>query len=369
VRAGAGGVAAVGTFAARPWPVNQRCLRVLGRILTSGTLVVASLGMWVMFGGVFRALCAAAILVFAVCSVVYVVNGRHRPVVVSGLVVTFLLLSPVEVSIARRPGPPGVVPLEMGLPGPALRERAKRGEVVLGGCIVGASNRAGLLSGDGDALPNPPLQRTWSSLTLGTTPLNASVVGQLPVTSTKRRRFWLLAAIAVAMLGSLTVATKLLFQIWILPTDEMYPTRPAGTRAWAREFAVGSQSIQDVHHGDIVVFDANLGGQTQTFLWRVIALPGETIRSEGADIVVDGKRLDREFVRIDGDFEIFREKVHGRAYEIALSKKPDGPPLFVETKVPSDTLFVLGDNRTSARDSRVLGPIPVKKLKGRLLSR
>ena len=28
------------------------------------------------------------------------------------------------------------------------------------------------------ALPNPPLQRTRSSLTLGTTPLNAKVVGQ-----------------------------------------------------------------------------------------------------------------------------------------------------------------------------------------------
>jgi ATP-dependent Clp protease protease subunit len=32
--------------------------------------------------------------------------------------------------------------------------------------------------GAAQVLPNPPLQRTWSSLTLGTTPLNASAVSQ-----------------------------------------------------------------------------------------------------------------------------------------------------------------------------------------------
>ena len=34
-------------------------------------------------------------------------------------------------------------------------------------------------------LPNLPLQRTWSSLTLGTRPLNGKVVGQLEVTMPK----------------------------------------------------------------------------------------------------------------------------------------------------------------------------------------
>jgi hypothetical protein len=117
--------------------VKQRLLRVLGRTLVSATLVMAVVALWGLSGGAFRMLCAATILVFAACSVAYAVNGRHRPMILSGLVVSLLLVSPVEVSIARRSGPPGVVPLEMGLPGPRLKERARRGEVVLGGCIVG----------------------------------------------------------------------------------------------------------------------------------------------------------------------------------------------------------------------------------------
>lgn len=33
-------------------------------------------------------------------------------------------------------GPPKLVPLVMGLPRPEMVERAKRGEVILGGCLV-----------------------------------------------------------------------------------------------------------------------------------------------------------------------------------------------------------------------------------------
>ena len=117
--------------------MEHRWLRTLGRTLASAALVVNALGLWVMGGVVFRLLSAAAILVFAACSVGYVVSGRPRMMKLTGHLVIFLLLSPVEVSIARRSGPPGIVPPEMGLAGPALRERARRGEVVLGGCLVG----------------------------------------------------------------------------------------------------------------------------------------------------------------------------------------------------------------------------------------
>jgi hypothetical protein len=92
------------SFLQGPWSVNHRWLRLLGRTIASATLVIYALGPWVMSGGAFRIPCAAAMLVFAACSVAYVVNDRHRPLMVSGVVVTFLLFSPVEVSIARRSG-------------------------------------------------------------------------------------------------------------------------------------------------------------------------------------------------------------------------------------------------------------------------
>jgi hypothetical protein len=43
---------------------------------------------------------------------------------------------PIDVSILYWPGRPRIVPLVMGLPAPATIQRAQRGEVALGGCIV-----------------------------------------------------------------------------------------------------------------------------------------------------------------------------------------------------------------------------------------
>ena len=50
-----------------------------------------------------------------------------------GLALTF---SPLDVFPIPKVGPPRLVPLVMGLPTRETAERAKRGEVLLGGCIV-----------------------------------------------------------------------------------------------------------------------------------------------------------------------------------------------------------------------------------------
>jgi hypothetical protein len=47
-----------------------------------------------------------------------------------------LSFSPVDVFPFRHGGPPRLVPLVMGLPKSQTAERAERGEVILGGCIV-----------------------------------------------------------------------------------------------------------------------------------------------------------------------------------------------------------------------------------------
>jgi len=44
--------------------------------------------------------------------------------------------SPIDVLPIPKGGPPRLVPLVMGLPTRETAERAKRGEVILGGCIV-----------------------------------------------------------------------------------------------------------------------------------------------------------------------------------------------------------------------------------------
>lgn len=48
----------------------------------------------------------------------------------------FLCFSPIDVLPIPKGGRPRLVPLVMGLPRPETIQRAERGEVVLGGCLV-----------------------------------------------------------------------------------------------------------------------------------------------------------------------------------------------------------------------------------------
>src|SRR5436305_11464228 len=59
-----------------------------------------------------------------------------RPSLIVWAVWLALSFSPIDVLPIPRGGRPGLVPLVMGLPPAETVERAKRGEVILGGCIV-----------------------------------------------------------------------------------------------------------------------------------------------------------------------------------------------------------------------------------------
>jgi hypothetical protein len=62
-------------------------------------------------------------------------NGL-RPTLVAWAAWLVLTFSPIDVLPIPKGGSPRLVPLVMGLPTRETAERAKRGEVILGGCIV-----------------------------------------------------------------------------------------------------------------------------------------------------------------------------------------------------------------------------------------
>src|SRR5262245_23813369 len=61
---------------------------------------------------------------------------RLRPSLIAWTLWLMLSLSPIDVLPVPKGGPPRLVPLVMGLPTRETAERAQRGEVILGGCIV-----------------------------------------------------------------------------------------------------------------------------------------------------------------------------------------------------------------------------------------
>jgi len=135
--------------------------------------------------------------------------------------------------------------------------------------------------------------------------------------------------IASALIIALLIKT-FLFQAFYIPSDSMVPTLKTNDRVIVNRL---SYHLHPVHRGDIVVFKSppNVDPSVKDLVKRVIALPGETVegRADGR-IYINGKVLNEPYL-----------------------PKGDGPgPGFAAIKVPTESYWVMGDNRANSRDSR-----------------
>jgi signal peptidase I len=96
--------------------------------------------------------------------------------------------------------------------------------------------------------------------------------------------------------------------------------------------------------GDVVVL-RDPGGGPELLIKRVVGLPGERVTLADGRVYIDSVQLDEPYLDQP-------TQGGGRSWVV--------PPLHV---------FVLGDNRSASRDSRVFGPVPLEELVGRALIR
>lgn len=80
------------------------------------------------------------------------------------------------------------------------------------------------------------------------------------------------------------------------------------------------------------------------FVMRVAAGPGDEIAIEGGRTVLNGEQLDEPFVK--------------------PCPKKLGCELPAAITVPDGHVYVLGDNRAAAKDSRFWGPVPIEAVLG-----
>jgi signal peptidase I len=150
-----------------------------------------------------------------------------------------------------------------------------------------------------------------------------------------------------------------------IPQNGMYPTLPAGSVLFTIKRPYSD--ISAVKRGDIIVFVREQNGQRYNYIWRVIGLPGDLVQTSGESLIINRQPAARQRVADADGKSLFRETVENVSYEIAFDASVSERPPDVAVTVPPDHVFVMGDNRFNAFDSRRFGPIPFSSIIGKKL--
>lgn len=119
----------------------------------------------------------------------------------------------------------------------------------------------------------------------------------------------------------------------------MLPQLEDQDRLFINKFAY---EIGDIHRGDVVVFRYPYN-QRESYIKRVIALPGDDLRIDHGEVYVNGKQLKERYVP--------------QSYRDDRSQP--------EMVLPEGEYFVMGDHRLISKDSRDFGPVPRDLIYGR----
>jgi signal peptidase I len=146
------------------------------------------------------------------------------------------------------------------------------------------------------------------------------------------------AVLGVALIVAFLVRTYVI-QTYFIPSISMEPTLEVGDHILVLKAAY---TFTSPAIGDVIVFkaptqehDACQDPEVQDLVKRIVALPGDDIRSVGATIYVNGKVLSQPWK-------------HTEALGMAIHNQ----------RIAANHYFVMGDNRPESCDSRVWGTVP-----------
>lgn len=152
------------------------------------------------------------------------------------------------------------------------------------------------------------------------------------------RRGYVQLAFRLLLLAA--VVWLLMTQVFLLTQvkgNAMFPALKDGDLVFA--FRLQSEYRQD----DVVIYENN--GETQ--VGRVIAKEGDVVTlDDSGTLTVNGTVQDGEIV-----------------YPTYAKEGLDYP-----LRVPEGTMFLLGDYRTQAKDSRDFGPVPLSEVEGKVIT-
>jgi len=196
---------------------------------------------------------------------------------------------------------------------------------------------------------------------------------------TQRRwysRWYGLTCFPVAYFAVVFATAAFVFEIFRVPARSMYPTIPPGSTVIVKKLGYGNYGAfgfqvtrrpgrQKISRGDIVVYRSELD-RRESYVHRVVAVPGDHVQYAGRQLALNGKRLPMELAGYDELYALATEQLDGQ--KITLAFIPGAPPRgSYELVVPPGNFVVFGDNRDNSRDSRYLGPISHDQIVGRVV--
>ncbi len=173
--------------------------------------------------------------------------------------------------------------------------------------------------------------------------------------------------LGLAFVAGLVLLRLYVFGLYRLPQGGMVPTYPAGAYLFAlRTPLVKPASLAP---GDVVVFNYRHRGEVRRLVWRIVAVGGQVVETQGATVIVDGRELHQRLVAPAGGVPIAEETNGARTHRVSVGPAESERPPDVRVVVPPAHLFVMGDNRLNAYDSRSIGCIPLSSVKAKILFR
>ncbi len=144
------------------------------------------------------------------------------------------------------------------------------------------------------------------------------------------------AVYALLMLPSIPYAFMLAFllratvlEAFYIPTSSMAPTLIPGDRILANKLGISTRTI---HLGDVIVF-RNPENRRQTFVKRIVGLPGDTVEVTERELLINGEVQHR----------------------LSDDAEPNPSAKMLKQTVPAGSYYVMGDNRDLSKDSRNFG--------------